>query len=147
MKGFVVDTCIFIDILLCDPFFGKASAVCLKEMQSQGLVVSPVCYIELAPAFKGAQQEQDAFLRRLRADFNQPWMRDDTLAAYAGWARYAHLKRKGDIAKRPVADVLIGAFASRFDGLITRNGSDFKKLFPTLTIIAPNVTAESGFSG
>lgn len=115
-------------------------------MQSKSLVVAPVCYIELAPAFKGALHEQDAFLRRLRADFNQPWTRDDTLAAYAGWARYACLKRKGNIVRRPVADVLIGAFASRFEGLITRNGSDFKKLFPALTIITP-VTVESGLSG
>lgn len=147
MNGFVVDTCIFLDILLCDPLFGKASAVCLKEMQAKGLIVSPVCYVELAPAFKGNQQEQNVFLKRLRTDFNQPWTREDTQAAYVGRARYVHLKKKGGIARRPVADVLIGAFASRFEGLITRNGSDFKKLFPALTIIAPEMAVESDFPG
>jgi predicted nucleic acid-binding protein len=36
-----------------------------------------------------------------------------------------------------VADVLIGAFAIRHDGLITRNDADFRALYPTLPIINP----------
>jgi len=40
--------------------------------------------------------------------------------------------------KRPVADVLIGGFALRFDGLITRNTDDFRKLFPALRLIRPH---------
>jgi predicted nucleic acid-binding protein len=144
--GYVVDTCIFIDILLDDPLFGKPSAICLKAMQPEGLLVSPVGYIELAPAFKGIQQEQDNFFLRLHIAFHQPWIWEDTLLAHIGWARYCQLKKAGEIVKRPVADVLIGAFASRFEGLITRNASDFKKVFPALPIITPEMPTLSGLT-
>lgn len=143
LMGFVVDTCIFIDILIGDPVFGEPSAICLKQMQLKGLLVSPVCYIEMAPAFRGIQREQDIFFRRLHVDFHEPWIWEDTLAAYTGWVRYSQLKKMGQIVKRPLADVLIGAFASRFAGLITRNASDFKHVFPDLTIITPEIPPES----
>ena len=46
-------------------------------------------------------------------------------------------KRAGKIPKRPIADVLVGAFASRFDGILTRNVADFQPVFPTLNIVTP----------
>jgi hypothetical protein len=36
-----------------------------------------------------------------------------------------------------MADILIGAFAERFDGLLTRNESDFRSVFPTMPILVP----------
>jgi len=39
--------------------------------------------------------------------------------------------------KRPAADPLIGAFASRFEGLLTRNTADFHQLYPKLRLISP----------
>jgi hypothetical protein len=47
-------------------------------------------------------------------------------------------KRRARLAlKRPVADGLIGAFALRFQGLLTRNTADFSSLLPGLTILEP----------
>ena len=57
--------------------------------------------------------------------------------AFAAWHAATVRKRKQLDRRRPVADVLIGAFALRFDGLLTRNAADFKTLFPTLKLIAP----------
>jgi hypothetical protein len=34
---------------------------------------------------------------------------------------------------------MIGAFATRFDGLITRNQKDFKPWFPELKLVVPHV--------
>ena len=45
--------------------------------------------------------------------------------------------RRRGIAKRPIADVMIGAYAMRKGGLITRNESDFRSLYPELTIFNP----------
>ena len=45
--------------------------------------------------------------------------------------------REGETGKRPIADVLIGAFAMRKGGLITRNEADFRSLYPGLTIFNP----------
>jgi hypothetical protein len=36
-----------------------------------------------------------------------------------------------------VADVLIAAFARRFQGIITRNADDFRAIAPELTIVEP----------
>jgi predicted nucleic acid-binding protein len=41
------------------------------------------------------------------------------------WGEYVEKKRARKTERRPVADVLIEAFAQRFDGLITRNPKDF----------------------
>jgi hypothetical protein len=41
------------------------------------------------------------------------------------------------VVKRPVADVLIAAFAARFQGIITRNASDFRNILPNLVVIEP----------
>jgi hypothetical protein len=46
-------------------------------------------------------------------------------------------KRAGTAPKRPIADVLIGAFASRFDGMLTRNAKDFQAVFPGLKLLEP----------
>ena len=99
----VVDTFVLIDVLDDDPHFGKTSAACLQNMLHEGLIVAPVSFIELAPAFMGNQQKQ----------------------------------KIGNISKRPIADIIIGAFASRFAGIITRNEKDFRTIFPDMEIIVP----------
>ena len=43
----------------------------------------------------------------------------------------------GAASARLLADILIGAFAMRFDGILTRNQADFRRAFPTLPITAP----------
>ena len=39
--------------------------------------------------------------------------------------------------QRHLADVLIAAFADRFQGIIPRNASDFRSILPALTVIEP----------
>ncbi|MBM3839767.1 MAG: type II toxin-antitoxin system VapC family toxin [Verrucomicrobia bacterium] len=48
---------------------------------------------------------------------------------------YVKQKRQGAILKHPIADILIGAFALRFQGLLTRNGREFRRLVPSLTVV------------
>ena len=57
------------------------------------------------------------------------------------WAVQVQLRRAGRAPRRPVADVLIGAFASTRQGLLTRNPGDFALLFPMLTVASPAVGA------
>lgn len=48
---------------------------------------------------------------------------------YSPWHDSIAAKRRRKspkLAKRPIADMMIGAFACRFDGLIRRNGGDFE---------------------
>lgn len=133
----VVDTCVILDVLERDPSFGLASAETLDKYADDGLIISPVTYIELAPAFLGDEAREREFLFEIGIDLPAGTSDEDLSLAHAAWNRHIQRKRSGKAVKRPVADVMIGALAQANDGLITRNASDFRVLFPGLNIIAP----------
>lgn len=96
--------------------------------------------IELAPAFEGNIQAQRDFLALCGVDDTFPFSDRAVQAAYHAWNYYIRAKRgrkSASFLKRPIADIMIGGFAGQFDGLITRNPSDFSPWFPQLTIINP----------
>ena len=142
--AWVVDTCTLIDVLEDDPSFGEISARFLDSHLSDGLVVCPVTYAELAPAFRGNLALQDEFLDGLGVDHQQDWVWPDTLKAHAAWNAHIQRRRAGRGAKRPLADILIGSFASRFQGLLTRNPDDFRSAFPSLELQVPSITESPG---
>ena len=67
---------------------------------------------ELAPCFNGDLRAQDEFLFNLGVAWPEAWTLADTVTAHEAWHRQVTAKRAGKTPKRPVADVLIGAFAS-----------------------------------
>ena len=123
--AWVVDTSILLDIQGNDPVFGLASAHCVARHLPDGLVLCPVSYVELAPAFGGDSMLQQRFLRQLGVQWTDSWQWRDTQAAHSLWAAQVTAKRAGTAKKRVVADVLIEAFAQRFQGVLTRNPKDF----------------------
>jgi hypothetical protein len=133
----VLDTCVLIDVAMADPAFGRSSARLIDSRRSAGLVICPVSYAELAPVFGGDQQAQDVFLADLGIPIPAEWTWSDTVSAHAAWHRHVLAKRGGHAVRRPLADLLIGAFSERFDGLITRNEADFRPTFPALRIVTP----------
>lgn len=133
----VIDTCLLIDIADADPQFAVASATLLDAKRSEGLVISPVTYAELAPVFDGDAARQELFLYHLQISWSEAWTESETQAAHAAWHRYVQSRRLRRIDKRPMADILIGAFAERFNGLLTRNENDFRGVFPMLAIVKP----------
>jgi predicted nucleic acid-binding protein len=133
----VVDTCLLIDVAENDPEFGRNSARLLDRRQAAGLVVAPVSYVELAPLFNGLTEVQNDFLESIGANWMHSWTWPDTIAAYRAWHGYILDRRHGRISKWPIADILIGAFAIRFGGLLTRNIKDFRNLFPDLRLEEP----------
>ena len=135
--AWVVDTCLLIDVAEDDPQFGEDSAFLLDHRRPAGLLVAPVSYIELAPLFNGVQTAQNEFLESIGVNWTHSWTWPDTVAAHRVWHKYLVRRRRGRINKRPIADILIGAFACRFDGLLTRNVKDFRLLFPELRLEEP----------
>lgn len=133
----VVDTCVILDVLEDDVEFGLRSARLLQERLPEGLVICPVTQIELAPAFGGDLLEQKRFFDQAGIDYVAGWTVADTESAHRAWHRHVAARRSGRLAKRPIADVLIGAFASNRRGLITRNAGDFRANFPELKILEP----------
>jgi len=138
--AWVVDTCLVLDVLDDDPEFGESSARCIDGHQSDGLTICPVTLIELAPAFLGDWHRAGEFLAQLGIEHQTNWVSADTHAAFIAWHRHIERKRAGQSARRPVADIQIGAFALRHQGLLTRNGGDFKRWFPSLKVAAPERT-------
>jgi predicted nucleic acid-binding protein len=138
--AWVVDTCILIDVLEDDPQFGRSSALALDSLAGDGLVVCPLTYAELAPAFQGKRALQDEFLHGVGVDFRQDWTWADTLRAHSAWHRFIERRRARALPRRPpapLADVLIGAFAGRYQGLVTRNAGDFAAIFPEMSLKEP----------
>ncbi len=135
--AWVVDTCVVIDVLEADPHFGRPSAVCLQQLLPSGLTICPVTAVELSAAFDGDLAAQSEFLDAAGIRHTDDWGPTDTERAHGAWATYVRARRRGATARRPVADLLIGAFACRFDGLVTRNPGDFMRWFPELELRSP----------
>ena len=133
----VVDTCVIIDVISGDGEFSTMSADAMDAKRADGLVIAPITYIELAPSFRGDVAKQDSVLSGLGIEFDFAGKREAVLAAHKAWYEHVLRKRLGVAGKRPIADVLIGAYAIEKGGLITRNEADFKTLYPTLTIFNP----------
>jgi predicted nucleic acid-binding protein len=135
--AWVVDTCLLIDVAVADPAFGRPSANLLVAHQNDGLAVCPVTYIELAPVFGGDRLAEEQFLAGVGVVWPEAWTLADSLQAHAAWATHVRQKRQGAVPKRPIADILIGAFALRFQGLLSRNAADFRTEFPGLKVVEP----------
>lgn len=137
--AWVVDTNVLIDVLEDDPSFGQASARHLDHHLEEGLLLCPITYAELSPAFDGDQELQNEFLTGVGIAYRVDWIWHDTLRAHAAW--HAHVRRRrrgrGEGPKRPITDILIGSFAQRFQGLLTRNAEHFRAAFPSLELRTP----------
>ena len=133
----VIDSCVVLDVALKDEVFGMPSALLLESKRPEGLTICPVTVVEVAPFFGGEAAAVRTFLGEMGADVSIAWMESDTDAAAAAWSRFVRLKREGAVRRRPVADILIGAFACRLGGLVTRNPSHFAPFFPELPLSVP----------
>ncbi len=135
--AWIVDTCVLLDIGLDDPRFASGSERLLNAKLADGLLVCPMTIVELAPAFSGNIEALEEFLFQLGIGHQEDWTAADTTSSCQAWTRHVQKRRKNQVGKRPITDVLIGAFALRHQGLLTRNTDDFRRLFPTLHLITP----------
>jgi predicted nucleic acid-binding protein len=135
--SWVLDTCIVLDVAVRDPRFFDATCGLLEEKASDGWCVSPVTVVELLPLYRGHLPLLREFFRESGIDDRQPWTVADTENAGRGYWHYVNMKRAGKSPRRPIADILIGGFACRFQGLITRNPDDFRPYFRQLPLLVP----------
>ena len=133
----VVDTCVILDILDGKSEFAEKSSQALQSKMDDVLVVAPISYVELSPAFNGDVRAQDEFLGHIWVQHDFRGSEAAVLSAHKAWYEHVLRKRKGEASKRPIADVMIGAYALQKGGLITRNEDDFRSLYPTLNIYNP----------
>ena len=136
----VVDTCVLIDLLRRDEAFATLAADALDDKRAEGLTIAPLTYVELSPALGGDVRAQDYFLAEMGISVDFDGKKDIVLSAHRAWHDHIRRKRKGEVIKRPIADVMIGAYAEAKGGLITRNEDDFRALFPHLKIFNPTTS-------
>ena len=133
----VVDTCVIIDVLRGDETFSIKSSMALQAKLDDVLTIAPLTYVELAPEFNGDVEAQNAFLDGMWIQRHFGGSEETVLAAHKAWHEHVLRKRKGEVRKRPIADIMIGAYAMQKGGIITRNEADFRSLYPNLTIFNP----------
>jgi predicted nucleic acid-binding protein len=133
----VVDTCVILDVFENDRQFGRDSAALLEKLLPDGLAVSPVTMVELSAAFDGDIAEQKRFLEGAGVSHAEAWTSGDVDASHKAWNAYVVGRRNDRSPKRPIADILIGGFATNRQGLVTRNPSDFRRWFPKLVVREP----------
>ena len=126
-----------LDLVVVNATGRNASAACLQRHLADGLCVCLVTFVEVGPAFGGDPRAAESFLHALSIMTTESWTAADTDAAHRLWHNFQVRRRAAHIPKRPVAGVVIAAFADRFQGSITRNAADFWSILPSLTVLEP----------
>ena len=99
------------------------------------ILINPIIYAELAPAFAtAADLDRDGLILWSFAGCRLLLFR--RMARGAGFLKY---RRSGGVKTSPMPDFFIGAHAEVEGGtLVTRDAPRYRTYFPNLVIIAPN---------
>jgi hypothetical protein len=133
-----VDTSVLLDVLLPDPTFAARSEDVLRKASHEGaLIICDVVYAELAGLFPG-QAALETFLNETGLQL-KPFTSDMLWKAGELWRRFClHGPRRGGMARRIIADFLIGAHAMRqADRLLTRDRGFYRRIFAGLRLVSP----------
>ena len=130
-----VDTNVLIDVGVEDAATAREAAQALEACASEGPLV--VCDVVLAEFARGFPPNEDP--ARWMSDFGiayDPILEETAVAAGRIHAR--HSESSGQRSRRTVADLLIGAHASRqADRLLTRDRGFYRDYFRGLRVIEP----------
>ena len=80
----VVDTCVILDILEGKTDFARKSALAIRSKLDDELVIAPITYVELAPAFNGNVAERTIRLQASSVDMDQTLHKADELSRVKG---------------------------------------------------------------
>lgn len=134
---YVVDPRLVVDILEGDAEWGVRSARLMDRFRGKQLVIAPISYLALGPAFMGMRSLQDAFLANLGICVTQKFPIEVMNSAYKAWCAY-----KGDHpgASGPGSafdSLYVGAIALLYDGILTRQGDLYRRYYPSLPVFEP----------
>jgi predicted nucleic acid-binding protein len=129
------DTNVLLDIATADENWVEWSEKQFRAATAQGpIVINPIIYAELAPAFSSAEDldrwlDPGLFLRR-------------PLPYAAGWLAsqaFVQYRRSGGARTSPMPDFYIGAHAQVEQlTLVTRDPSRYRTYFPLFSLLAPS---------
>jgi len=135
MSGFLFDTNVLLDIATAAPTWLSWSEAQFRTAAGQGpILINPIIYAELAPAFASAAELDrwldPALFLRLSLPYAAAW------SAAQAFLKY----RRGTGAKTsPLPDFYIGAHAELENlTLVTRDAARYRTYFPKVQMIAPD---------
>ena len=134
MSGYLIDSCVILDLVLDDPEWAEWSEETLSECSVHSkLFINPIIYTEVSIGFERIEELESILLK---GGFEMLHMPREALFL-AGKVFLKHRKRKG-VKRSPLPDFYIGAHAA-VQGLtlVTRDQNRFKTGFPTLDIVHP----------
>lgn len=134
---YVVDPYLVVDILDGDPEWGERSARLLDAHRKDTLIMAPLSYLALAPAFCGQHSLQDEFLLGLGISVHCKYPMETLYAAYDAWYHYQLEHPDATGIGSPFDALCLGAFALSYDGLLTRNASLYRQYFLSLRVLEP----------
>jgi len=135
VSRYLFDTNVLIDIATSDPKWKAWSSEQIRiATQSGKILINPIIYAELAPAFH-SQAELDRWLdpsifQRLPLPYRAGWLASIAFIKY---------RSHGGTRSQPLPDFFIGAHAL-VEGLtlVTRDRNRFETYFPEVSLISPN---------
>lgn len=129
----LVDSNVLLDVMTVDPAWGEWSARALADAADIGpLAITPAIYAEVSVRYR---RREDLDERLGEAFCRLPIPYD---AAFLAGKLFVEYRRAGGTRTAPLPNFLIGAHAA-VGGmtLLTRNGSDYRRRLPGLTLISP----------
>jgi predicted nucleic acid-binding protein len=134
--GTLVDTNVLIDVIASDPNWGDWSATALSDAADAGeIAINPIVYAELAAGFARIEDLDAAVPANVYRRLDLPW----PAAFLASKAFMQHLGGRGQRARTPLPDFLIGAHAA-VSGmrLLTRDPRHYRSHFPRIQLLCPD---------
>lgn len=134
MKGVLIDSNIFIDILTEDPHWYTWSSQQLEELGDRHtLYINKIIYAEVSISFNKIEDLEAALPHHLFKRSQIPWE-----AAFLAGKAFIKYRKTGGSKNQPLPDFLIGAHAAVDNlALLTRDKNRFQHYFPQLTVISP----------
>jgi len=117
MSLWVVDTCVILDLVAGSPDQTVAAESVLDR--AGAVAVCPVSVVELGPTFPDGGKLRDFFLD-YGIEAHHPFTELDADVGRDAWHRIIRQRRLTGSSRRPIADILIGAFAVGRAGVVSR---------------------------
>lgn len=131
----LVDTNVLVDVLEDDPAWADWSVRQLRaQAQVHQLFINPVIYSELSLAF-GSVKALDETIEGMGLTF-QELPRPALFLAGRAFVKY---RREDGTKANVLPDFFIGAHAAVLScGILTRDGSRYRKYFPRVALVVPD---------
>jgi hypothetical protein len=132
--GFLVDSCIILDIVTNDPVWAESSQKLLEKCDNEGnLYINPIIYTEISIGYSDVK-----LLNEVVEEMKLEWLDIPKEALFLTGKIFVKYRRNKGTKAHPLPDFYIGAHAQIAElQLITRDTARYKTYFSNVPLILP----------